>query len=113
MSYTFDLSNTTGTTNPAQQSPAGNQFLPWWLNVGGQVISQGGQFLASAPGTCWQLHPPFSGRGDQRRQCLERVAAGQIYSTQIGTHGTSNLASVGNLAAIGLVGFLGYQLLKK
>lgn len=111
---TYDTSQATGSTNPAQQSPANQQFqTPWWLNLGGQIVSQGVQFLASDAGECWKIYPPFSGNGDLRRECLRRVRAGQVYGTQVGTHGGVNTAGIANIATYGLLAFLGYQLLKK
>lgn len=119
--YTFDLSGATGSTNPAQQSPAGGGFqLPEWLTgvfqPGSGVATVGAgvaNFLASDAGACYQAFPPFSGMKAQRQECLRRVAAGGVYQVRPYAQGSVSQASLANIAAIGLVGFLGYQLLKK
>lgn len=123
--YTFTgVSTAPGTVNtaqqsPVQQSPAGTGFqLPAWVTglfgTVTQVGQQAGTFLASDAGACWQAYPPFSGKGDLRSQCLERVASGQPYAVQYGIDNSGpNLAGAGNLLALGLGGVLLYQLIKK
>lgn len=101
----FKTNDPKSTTQPATVTGVSGGFMiPGWI---GTTIGAAGSFLASCQGACYQAYPPFSGQADARSACLSACV------TPIQTAPPVQAAGIGNIAALAIAGFIGYQLLKK
>ena len=83
---------------------AGKQAAINWSQTIGDAVGMASDFLRSCEGNCWAVYPPFSGKGQQRGECLKQCK--QLATT---VQPANNQAGIGELLKIGIpVAMLAY-----